>query len=238
MKALILAAGLGTRLRPLTETIPKCLVPIHGRPLLDYWLNLLLGSGQIDRVLVNTSYLAPLVQAHVSQSRWRDRVDLVHEDTLLGTGGTVLANRAWLGRKPFFLTHGDNLTSFDVGEMIAHHRNRPANAAITMMTFTTDSPSSCGIVETDARGLVIKFHEKVANPPGNDANGAAYIFEPEVVDFMATFGRPVVDLSTELIPAFMGRIWPFRNTTYHRDIGTLASLDLAQRETTPGMFPA
>jgi mannose-1-phosphate guanylyltransferase len=220
----------------LTETVPKCLVPIHGRPLLDYWLDLLLRDGDIERALVNTSYLAPPVRATIARSRWRDRVDLVNEDRLLGTGGTVLANTDWLGPGPFFLAHGDNLTSFDVTAMTESHRRRPAGAAITMMTFITDAPSSCGIIETDGQGLVVRFHEKVANPPGNEANGAVYIFEPEVIRFMEALNKPVVDLSTEVIPAFMGRIWPFRNTVYHRDIGTLESLERARRETTPDMF--
>ena len=95
MRALILAAGLGTRLRPLTETVPKCLVSIHGRPLLDYWFDLLFSENAVDRARVNTSYLADAVSNHVATSQWRDRVDLIHETELLGTGGTVLTNRAF-----------------------------------------------------------------------------------------------------------------------------------------------
>ena len=106
MRALILAAGLGTRLRPLTETIPKCLVPIQGKPLLNYWFDLLLGSGQIERVLVNTSYLADTVIGHVEESPWCNHVDLTHETKLLGTGGTVLANRDWFENEAFIVTHG------------------------------------------------------------------------------------------------------------------------------------
>jgi mannose-1-phosphate guanylyltransferase len=96
MRALLLAAGIGSRLRPLTETVPKCLVPIHGRPLLDYWLELLF-SGGTERVLINTHWLADHVRDYVASCRWRPRIDLVHEGTLLGTGGTILANRATLG---------------------------------------------------------------------------------------------------------------------------------------------
>src|SRR4051812_1294147 len=113
MHALLLAAGRGIRLRPITDTIPKCLVPIHGRPLLDYWLDRLL-SNKIDRVLINTHYLADLVRAHAAASPWRSRIDLVHEDELLGTGGTIIANRTFFGRAPFLVGHADNLTGFDV----------------------------------------------------------------------------------------------------------------------------
>ncbi len=240
MRALLLAAGLGTRLRPLTNKVPKCLVPIHNKPLMAYWLDLLLaGDTGVDRVLVNTSYLSEQVQEFVASSPWKDRVDLVHETELLGTGGTVLANAAFFGDGPFMVIHADNLSHFDVADFIAHHRNRPAAAAITMMTFATDMPSSCGIVQLDDQGLVVQFHEKVENPPGNQANGAVYIFEPEVLSFMRGLGSQIIDLSTQVIPAFLARICTFTNGDYHRDIGTMESLDRACQEyPSDGLWPA
>src|ERR1700749_2685580 len=102
MRALLLAAGTGRRLRPLTNTTPKCLVPVHGRPLLDYWLDLVFEGG-VERALLNTHWLPDQVQAHVAASRWRSRIDLVHESNLLGTGGTVLANRAWFQGEDFLV---------------------------------------------------------------------------------------------------------------------------------------
>lgn len=230
MRALILAAGLGTRLRPLTETVPKCLAPIRGKALLDYWFDLLFTSRMVERALVNTSYLAEQVRSHVARSPWADRVDLVHEDQLLGTGGTVLTNHAWFGNEPFMVAHGDNLTLFDIAAFVQRHRDRPSGTEITMMTFATDTPSSCGIVETDGEGRVIGFHEKVANPPGNDANAAVYICEPSVLAFLASLGKPVIDISTEVLPAYLGRITTFPNRTYHRDIGSTESLAKAQLE--------
>jgi mannose-1-phosphate guanylyltransferase len=77
---------------------------------------------------------------------------------------------------------------------------------------------------------VLAFHEKVANPPGNLANGAVYIFEPEVVEAMASLGKPVVDLSTEVIPGFLGRILCVETDGYHRDIGNPESLRRANSE--------
>ena len=234
MRVMILAAGLGTRLRPLTLTTPKCLVPIHGKPLLDYWFELLfpddLAAGEITRARINTSYLAEAVRRHMAASPWRNRVELVHEEGLLGTGGTVLANEAFFADAPFMVVHGDNLTRFDVAAFIDRHRRRPAGAEITMMTFATDVPTSCGIVELDERGLVVGFHEKVENPPGNQANAAVYIFEPTVLAFMRSLGRPVIDISTEVIPAFLGRITTFSNTLYHRDIGSMESLQKAHED--------
>src|SRR6185436_15356190 len=112
MRALLLAAGLGTRLRPLTDSVPKCLVPVQGRPLLDYWLELL-APGGIERMLINTHYLPQQVRDFVARSRWREGITLVHEEKLLGTGGTVLANRAFFGAAAFMVAHADNLTRFD-----------------------------------------------------------------------------------------------------------------------------
>lgn len=236
-RALLLAAGLGTRLLPLTRSVPKCLVPIGGRALLDYWFAALF-EADVACVLVNTSHLARQVRAHVARSHWRDRVDLVHERALLGTGGTVLANRAWLGRAPFLVIHADNLTDCDVSALLAAHRDRPAGCAITMLAFRTDQPQLCGILERDGRGVVQRFHEKVVQPPGNLANAAVYVFEPEVVDFMAGFSRLAIDLSTEVIPAFLGRILAVEHRGYHRDIGNPASLKQARADVAAGRLRA
>ena len=229
MRAVLLAAGLGVRLRPLTNTVPKCLVPIRGKPLLGYWLELLLGGG-IERALVNTHHLPETVRHFVAESPWRERITLVHEDRLLGTGGTVLKNRDFFQGRAFLVAHSDNLTRFDVQAFIRRHQQRPAGTVITMITFRTATPQTCGIVEEDPRGVVTAFHEKVANPPGDRANAAVYIFEPGVVEFLAGLGKEVIDLSTEVMPAFLGRICTFHNSYYHRDIGTPESLQQAELE--------
>ena len=204
-------------------------MPVHGRPLLEYWLDLLLRGG-IEEVLINTHYLASTVDDFCRASVWHERVTLTYEPDLLGTGGTILANRQFFGSGPFLVAHADNLSRFAVDAFIAAHLRRPRQAAMTMMTFDTDSPATCGIVETDASGLVVRFYEKVQDPPGQRANGAVYIFEPEVSTFMASLGKDVVDLSTEVIPHFIGRIATFHNADYHRDIGNLESLRRAEDE--------
>jgi mannose-1-phosphate guanylyltransferase len=229
MRALLLAAGMGTRLRPLTNTIPKCLVPIRGKPLLGYWFDLLFQGG-IERALVNTHYLPEQVRDYVGASSWREKVELAYESELLGTGGTVLANKDFLQNQSFLLAHADNLARFDAGAFLNRHRQRPAGTDITMMTFDTDAPQSCGIVEEDARGIVTGFHEKVQNPPGTRANAAVYICELSVVDFIARLNKPKPDISLDVIPAYVGRICTFHNTGYLRDIGTPESLAKAERD--------
>jgi hypothetical protein len=106
-----------------------------------------------------------------------------------------------------------------------------------MMTFRSETPKSCGIVELDHRGVVHGFHEKIENPPGNLANAAVYIIEPEVVNSLTALTGKEVDFSTEVIPRFLGHIHTYRNVIYHRDIGSVESLLKAQLEF-PGDSPA
>ena len=222
MRALLLAAGLGTRLRPLTNYLPKCLVPIHGRPLLDYWLESLVNGG-VSEILINTHYFAPLVRQYLSQSTWLPHITIVHEEILLGTGGTILRNRDFFNDEAFLVAHADNLTIFDVRDFANQHAARPQETELTMMVFATPDPQSCGIVILDKQNIVQAFHEKVANPPGTLANAAVYMLEPSVVDMMATLGKEQIDLSTGVIPHLLGKMLTYHNTSYHKDIGTLSS---------------
>lgn len=229
MKAILLAAGLGTRLSPLTRVLPKCLVPVNGRPLLEYWLRSLDAAG-VGEVLVNTHHLAGTVRAWLEAGPWAGRVRVVHEPELLGTGGTLVANRDFVGGEPVLLVHADNLCAADLRAFADRHRARPAAACLTMMTFRAADPRSCGIVELDGDGLVRAFHEKVESPPGDLANAAVYILEPEVLEFAAGLGRDVVDFSTEVLPRFLGRMQTFHNAVYHRDLGSVDSLLAAQAD--------
>ena len=232
MRALLLGAGLGTRLRPLTDTIPKCLVPIHGKPLLDYWFDLLFNAG-IERILLNTHWLHEKVAAHVAASDYRSRVDLIYEPELLGTGGTLKANAAFVEAGPVLVAHADNLTDFDVEGLMRAHNDRPPHCLVTMLAFRTDNPQSCGILELNSENVVTGFYEKVAHPPGNLANAAVYVLEPEILEDLQCIPRPLIDLSTEVLPQLAGRIFAVETAGYHRDIGSATSLALAHQEFRP-----
>ena len=229
MRALLLAAGFGTRLRPLTDTIPKCLVPINGRPLLDHWLELL-DKGGVAQALVNLHYLPEAVREFLTKSTHSLEISTVYEDPLLGTAGTVLKNRDYFRQVPVMLIHADNLSLFDVRAFIRKFDDRKSGIDITMMTFDTDAPETCGIVELDEMGVVCAFHEKVKNPPGNLANAAVYILAPTVIEFIAGLNKEIIDFSTDVLPHYIGRINTFHNGTYHRDIGSIESLAAAQTE--------
>ncbi|MCP4138368.1 MAG: nucleotidyltransferase family protein [bacterium] len=229
LKAILLAAGLGTRLKPLTDFLPKCMMPVNGRPLLEYWLESLSEAG-VKPLLINLHYFPDIVEESLQYSEYRDNITTVFEPELLGTGGTLLKNRDFVNNEAVMLIHADNLCLVNLKEFISAHITRPSGTVITMMTFATPTPETCGIVELDKRGVVTAFHEKVPNPPGNLANAAVYIIEPCVFDFLSKLNKPVIDFSTEVLPYYQGHIYTYHNTCYHRDIGTLDSLISAQTE--------
>ena len=228
-KALLLAAGLGTRLKPLTDIWPKCLMPVRNRPLLEYWLNILQKSG-IDNVLVNTHYLSKYVDSFLKQPQFMGWVNSTYEGDLLGTAGTIRKNSDFCKDSTILLAHADNWTCCNFSDFLDYHHNqRPKDTVITMMTFTCLDPKSCGIVELDNNGVVVDFHEKVENPPGYLANAAVYILEPEIVEWIKN-NPGVSDFSTEVVPKFIGRIATWENKEIHRDIGTIDSLRKAQND--------
>jgi mannose-1-phosphate guanylyltransferase len=219
MRAILLAAGLGTRLRPLTSTIPKCLVAIKGKPLLETWLERLVQAG-IEQFLVNTHYLSEQVEDFIKASPYKDRVALVYEMDLRGTAGTLIENLDFFQAEDGLLIHADNYCLADLHAFKQAHSLRPTDCVMTMMTFRTDNPSACGIVELDDRGVVIGLHEKVFNPPGNLANGAVYILSNELLSKMSTNLHTVKDFSTEVLPRFVGRIYTYETREVFLDVGT------------------
>lgn len=227
-KALLLAGGMGSRLRPLTDSIPKCLVPIAGRPLLSYWFDTLFQAG-VNRALVNTHYLASQVRDFCGRSSWRDRIDLVHEERLLGTCGTLRQNRGYFEQQPFWFVHADNLSRFDPVRMWQRHVTRPPKCVGTMMTFDTDNPTQCGIVDVDEQGVMQSYSEKVANPPGRLANGAVFILESNIFSVLDSDPK-ASDFCGEIVPTLVNQLVSFHNDQFHRDIGTPESYLLACRE--------
>ena len=228
-KALLLAAGLGTRLKPLTDIWPKCLMPIQDRPLLEYWLGILQKS-DISSTLVNTHYLSECVEEFLEQPQFTGWVNSVYESELLGTAGTIRENVDFFQDSTMMLAHADNWTCCDFSDFLHYHHNqRPKGTVITMMTFICPNPSSCGIVELDGNDIVVGFHEKVDSPPGNRANAAVYLIEPEVVKWIEN-NPDITDFSTEVLPQFMGKISVWENKNVHRDIGTIKMLKEAQMD--------
>ena len=217
-KALLLAAGLGTRLRPLTESIPKCLVPIAGRPLIDYWVDLLNKAG-VQEGLINTHASAGLVRGHVERINRRGSLTLTesHEPQLLGSAGTIAANPDLADdADEVIIIYADNLSDADLRLMLERHRRH--EDPVTMLLFHTPDPQACGIVELDQHDRVVSFFEKPRHPQSTLANAGLYIVDAEAYREMAT--SKAFDLATDVLPRFVGRMRGWVTDGYHRDIGT------------------
>jgi mannose-1-phosphate guanylyltransferase len=230
VRAFLLAAGVGNRLLPVTKYVPKCLVPINGKPLMSYWLDSLLKSG-VNDILVNVHYLPQLVQQYIDKHPYKDRIRVVIEEKLLGTAGSVKKNNIYFQDEDFLLIHADNLCFADLSKFISAHQNRPNGTVMTMMTFRTNSPETCGIVELDKKNICTGFQEKPTTPLSDLANAAVYIIGKEVVCYILSLKNEFIDFSTEVIPHFMKKIYIWENSNYHRDIGNLESYGLSQIET-------
>ena len=226
MKAILLAAGFGTRLRPLTVSTPKCLVSINGKPLLEIWLERLAEAG-LGPLLINTHYLSSQVERFILSSSLKKQIKLVYEPVLLGTAGTLLTNIDFFEGKDGMLIHADNYSLADFKAFINAHEKRPAGCLMTMMTFKTDSPSECGIVELNKEGIVVGFHEKVDCPPSNLANGAVYILSPQMLNILMEDFLQVSDFSTEVLPHFIGKIFTYETKEVFMDIGTPEKFKMA-----------
>lgn len=225
MKALLLAAGLGTRLRPITNSTPKCLVTIKGRPLLELWLEKLMNS-KIRSVLINTHYLHDKVEEFIAKSPYKELVSLIHESTLLGTAGTILRNYDLLYGNDVLVAHADNYFMEDLSGLLNAHNERPHYCEMTMMTFVTESPEECGIIHTDKDGVVTDFYEKETPPRGNIANGAVYVFSSKLMNELKMMGE-VRDISTEVLPKLLGRIFTYQIQGSFIDIGTISNYTIA-----------
>ena len=166
-RAILLAAGLGTRLRPITENTPKCMVQVAKKPLLGYWINYL-DSINCESVLINTHYLADQVVKYVDEiSNVRMKIELVHERELLGTAATLIKNSSFFDDYTGLFIHADNFSEAKLDQFLNAHHNRQTDCLLTMLTFKTDNPKNSGIIIKDKENIMKEFHEKKEHIKGN-----------------------------------------------------------------------
>jgi mannose-1-phosphate guanylyltransferase len=228
VKVLLLAGGLGTRLRPLTDRVPKCLVPIAGRPLLDYWLDRF-AEGGIHDVLINTHHLRDVVRDYITIVNRGGRLHLTegYEPTLLGSAGTVRANRHWVAEgETGLIVYADNLSTVNLAEMLQYHRTHAD--ALTMALFHAPHPEQCGIAQLDSDLRIVEFVEKPTHPKSDLANAGIYAVSARAYREMADMNA--FDLGFDVLPKFVGRMRGWVWNGYHRDIGTPEALNQAERD--------
>ena len=233
-KALILAGGLGTRLRPLTDVIPKCLLPISGAALLDYWVRSLVAAG-ISEARINTHAHAERVQEHIAAVNTAGRLRLAesYEPELLGSAGTVAANADLAdGADEIVIIYADNLSDIDLRPLIAFHRQH--RDPLTMVLFRAPNPRACGIAELDEEGRIVSFVEKPERPASDLANAGLYVVDAAAYRQIAAMGG--FDLGFDVLPRFVGRMRGWVWGGYYLDIGTHETLERARREVA-SIFP-
>jgi mannose-1-phosphate guanylyltransferase len=224
MKAFLLAGGHGTRLKPLTDSIPKCLLPIRGIPMLQIWFDLCRRYG-VDEVLINLHSHGEAVRRFIQQKRDELKVHLFEEETLLGSAGTLRANRNWVKEEAsFWVFYADVLTTADMNRMLEFHRRRAQIATIGVCEVP--DPTRCGIVQIDEEAIVRDFVEKPAMPFGNLAFSGLMLATPLLLDVIPE--QSPVDLGFHVLPRLVGRMAAYRISDFLIDIGTMESYRTAQ----------
>ena len=224
LRALLLSAGFGKRLKPITDRTPKCLVEINGVPIIEYWLNHL-EEINCEAVLVNTHYLHKKVEDYLKKRKPRKMlIKEVYEEELLGTAGTLIKNKDFFENKKIIMIHCDNMTDFNLKEFLIADKNKPKDCLMTMLTFNTDNPKNCGVVLTDTEKRITNFFEKVDNPPTKIANAAIYLFDDIFIENLPQKQTNLYDFSKDIIPLFIDKIYTYHTNNYFIDIGTKENL--------------
>ncbi|MHB1537162.1 MAG: sugar phosphate nucleotidyltransferase [Solirubrobacteraceae bacterium] len=216
---MVLAAGLGTRLRPLTYEISKPMVPVLDRPVMEHILDLLAHHG-IERVIANIHYFPETIEAH-----FRERIAYRVEEELLGTAGGVRNCADFFDGQTFLVISGDALTDIDLTALIASHR--ASGGVATLAVKKVVDTREYGVVLHDRQGRITGFQEK---PERDEAlsdlgNCGIYVFEPEIFEHFPE--QPFVDWAHDVFPALLERDVPFHiheTREYWNDVGSLAEL--------------
>ncbi len=230
-KAFLLAAGEGTRLKPLTDTTPKCLLPLGGRPLLDWWLRVLEHLG-VEEVLVNTHHLSDQVESFLGARRGGVLARAVHEPRLLGSAGTVAANRRFVqGEAAFWIFYADTVIAADLAPLARLHRE--SGACLTIGLFKSPDPRAGGVVETGQHNEVISFEEKPAAPRSEFAAAGAYVAGQDIFKALLPSrisGPAVLDLGRDVLPKLVSCARALLLDGSVIDIGTPRNYALARKE--------
>jgi NDP-sugar pyrophosphorylase family protein len=237
MKAMILAAGEGTRLRPLTDKLPKPMVPLGNKPLLEYTLALL-ARHNIRDIVINLHYCPDVVQAYFGDgSAWGVRVTYSFEPELLGTAGAIKKLESfWSG--PFLVVYGDNLTDCDLTRFVEFHRS--TGGLFTLALYWREDVHQSGVVALAADDRITRFVEKPSadQAPSHWVNAGLMVAEPRLLDFIPA-GRPS-DFGREVLPDLLARgekAYGYRMTEHLWWTDTLDDYEELKRQFDEGKIP-
>ena len=218
MKAVVLVGGEGTRLRPLTETTPKPLLPLMDRPSLDHVLDHLARHG-VDEVVLSSPYLEETFHPFIEARHGHPRITWITETEPLGTGGAVVNALDHMGEAAFFALNGDILTDLDLSAMRDSHERR--RAAVTIALHHVDDARAFGLVESGEDERVRAFLEKPSDPIPGDINAGTYLVDPAVLrDWIS--GEPI-SIERDIFPSVIDSgapVFGFASDAYWLDLGT------------------
>lgn len=226
MKAMLLAAGHGTRLRPATEVLAKCLLPVAGVPLLEIWARNCVRA-DIGEVLINLHAHADQVEQYLRARDSPPSVRISREPELLGSAGTLWANREWVeGEDAFWVFYADVLVNADLRPMLDLHRQTGAVATLAVQPVA--QPERCGVVSLDAGNRIAAFVEKSPNPPSRLAFTGIMLCSSRIFELPPP--HPPADLGYDILPALSagGAMFAYRLPEPMLDIGTPANWERAQ----------
>src|SRR3977135_2452278 len=235
MKALILSAGEGTRVRPVTLGRPKPMVEVGGRPLLEHLIGLLRRHG-VTHIALNLHYKPEAILDYFGDgSRFGVRIEYSWEQRLLGTAGAA-KQLEWFFTDPFFVLYGDVLTNIDLGALAREHSSHSGLG--TLVLYEPDDLTRCGVAEVAADGRVTAFVEKPLQPiAGGLANSGICVFEPAVLAYVP-LGQ-TFDFGGDLIPLLISRgfaLYGQIGGIYILDIGSLERYGQAQADYRAGRY--
>jgi mannose-1-phosphate guanylyltransferase/phosphomannomutase len=234
VKAVIMAGGEGSRLRPLTSSQQKAMMPLANRPMMEHIIRLLKEHG-FDDLIVTVAFMANNVRTYFGNgSEFGVRIQYATEETPLGTAGSVRNAKEQLDER-FLVIAGDVVTDIDLSDLVARHDEKGALASIGLKSM--ENPLEFGIVITKEDGSIERFLEKPTwgQVFSDTINTGIYVLEPEIFDFIPE-GRPV-DFSSEVFPALLeaGKpMYGFRCEGYWEDVGTLEAYGRAHQDVLDG----
>ncbi len=241
MKAVVLVGGEGTRLRPLTETVPKPLLPLLDRRSLDHVLDHLARHG-VHEVVLSSPYLEATFHPFIEARHGDPRITWITETEALGTGGAIVNALDRLGDAPFFALNGDILTDLDLTAMRAFHDEH--EASVTIALHHVEDARAFGLVETEADGRVLAFREKPEDRVPGDINAGTYLLDPATLE--AWEPGATLSIEREIFPAVIasGRpVYGFGSDAYWLDLGTpdkyrQAHFDMIEGKVHDVVYPA
>ena len=228
MRVLILAAGLGTRLKPITNKIPKCLVQVGKKSLLEHWLEKIENTEMnISEVFVNLFYKKEMVERFLKEVKTNLKIKTIIEDKLEGTGGTFLKLIHQNNDQDLLVIHCDNFYDDTLNKFLeqAKHKFEKFNCDAVILVFRSKTPEQCVTLEINKEGKILKFWEKIENPLTDLSNGAIYLFSSQYLKKIINEYLHLSDIAKDLLEPNLANFFCYETKSYFCDIGNICALE-------------